>query len=764
MLFPKSFGELREMRRNNMYNMKTFETTVGGKKLSLQIGRLAPQTDASVLVQYGDTLVLATAVMGKQPTKLPYFPLLVDYEERLYAAGKIKGSRFIKREGRPTDEAILSGRLIDRSIRPLFDQRLKRDVQVVITILSIDKMNDPDFPAMIAASAALSISQIPWDGPVAAVSVGYKEEKWIVNPTMQDKENIDLELFVSGKDDQVIMIEAAGKEAPEDLMQQAFQKAIEEIKPLTAFLRDVQKQVGKPKANELLEEGITEEIRPLLKQVDEELKTFAEGMFTKIMEMPDKTSRNTKAKSMADEFAEHMKTKIEEIPAPVLDYAKNAMEEELGKQAHWHAVHKGIRIDGRAIDEVRPLSCEIGLLPRAHGSGLFNRGETQVLSVATLGAPGDKQTLDEMETEGEKDYMHHYNFPGFSVGEVKPMRGPGRREIGHGALAEKAMLPVLPKDKEKFPYTIRVVSETLSSNGSSSQASVCGSTLALMDAGVPITAPVAGIAMGLMTDPESNKFRVLTDIQGIEDHAGYMDFKVAGTNKGITAIQLDIKLGGISFEVCAEALKGAKIARTKILDMMSKVIAEPKKELSQYAPRIESFRIDPDKIRDVIGPGGKVINEIIDATNVDIDIEDDGLVMVTSVDAEMMQKALKWIQSIVKDVEVGEVYEGPVTQIVKDRNSGSEIGAIVELTPSKDGMIHISALSYERVPSVSSVVKVGDIVKVKVMGIDHEKGRIELSRKALIEPPAGYNPDNDRPSRPSRPHDRRGGGAPRRRF
>src|SRR3990167_2798470 len=740
---------------------KTFETEVAGRTLTIEVGKLAPQTNASVTVQYGDTMVLATAVMGKQPTRMPYFPLLVDYEERLYAAGKIKGSRFIKREGRPTDEAVLSGRLIDRSVRPLFNQALRRDIQVVITILSIDKVNDPDFPALMAASTALAISDIPWEGPIGAVAVAQKEGKWIVNPSMEEKAASELQLFVSGKDLEVIMIEAAGKEVAENAVADGLKMATGEIAKLTDFIRGIQKQIGKPKAANLLNEGLTAEETAALPATKAKAEAFAAKMFAEIMAMPDVVERGSRLKKARDEFAEALRAENAEISEAVLAYAQNEVDEAVGREAHSHVMKHDIRVDGRKTNQVRPLSSEVGLVPRAHGSGLFNRGETQVLSVVTLGGPGDKQTIDDMEGDSEKPYMHHYNFPGFSVGEVKPMRGAGRREIGHGALAEKALVQVLPKDKQVFPYTIRVVSETLSSNSSSSQASICGSSLALMDAGVPIKAPVAGIAMGLMTDPAGKAYKVLTDIQGIEDHAGDMDFKIAGTKTGITAIQLDIKLGGISLDICKDALSGAKTAREQILEVLTTTIAAPRAELSEYAPRIVSIQIDKEKIGEVIGPGGKVINKIIEETGVEIDIEEDGLVMITSTDAEMMKKAKKWVEDIVKDIQIGEVYEGEVVQIVKDRNSGSEIGAIVQLTPGKDGMVHISALSHERVPSVSSVVKVGDVVKVKVVDIDAERGRIGLSMKALTERPMNMPPDDrsdDRGPRRPRGDDRRRGG------
>ncbi|OGY78448.1 MAG: polyribonucleotide nucleotidyltransferase [Candidatus Kerfeldbacteria bacterium RIFCSPHIGHO2_02_FULL_42_14] len=727
-----------------MSEVHHFATDVGGKSLRLQIGKLAKQSNASVIAQYGDTMVLATAVMGKQPTSLSYFPLLVDYEERLYAAGKIKGSRFIKREGKPSDEAILSGRLIDRSLRPLFDQRLRREVQVVITILSIDKVNDPDFPAMIAASCALAISEIPWEGPIGAVALGYVDGNWIVNPSMEQKATAPLELFVSGKGSDVIMIEAKGHEVEEKLIEEGLKKSVEEIQKMTKFFKDIQNKIGKPKEMQLFTEGVTDEEKQQQKIIDAKLTKLLKDQYAVLMQSPNKEVRNRELQNIETTCVAQLQKELPEITETNIGYAKQEINAILELHATKYVIEKGVRIDERKASEIREISAEVSIIPRAHGSGLFTRGETQILSVATLGAPGDKQVLDEMEIEGEKSFMHHYNFPGFSVGEVKPMRGPGRREIGHGALAEKALLPVIPTDKSAFPYTIRLVSETLSSNGSSSQASICASSLALMDAGVPISAHVAGIAMGMMSDPKTGKHTLLTDIQGIEDHAGDMDFKIAGTRKGVTAIQLDIKLGGITLDVCKEALEGAKNARARILDLMESIIPAPRKELSIYAPRIESVRINPDKIREVIGAGGKTINKIIEETEVDIDIEDDGLVMITSTNAENLARAKAWIEEIVKEIEAGEIYEGKITQIIKDRNNGNDIGAIVQLTTMKDGMIHISEIAHERIRRITDVVNIGDQVRVKVLRVDHNTGRVELSRKELLENTQGTH---DRPER-----------------
>lgn len=731
-------------------SIKNYSLEIGGRTLSVELGKLAKQANGSCTVRYGDTVVLATAVMaGTIREGVDYFPLMVDYEEKLYAAGKIKGSRFIKREGRATDEAILTARLIDRSIRPLFKESERNDVQVVVTVLSYDQINQPDFPAIIASSIALGISPIPWNGPLAGVQVGRIENQWVLNPTIEAKAKSDLDLFVSGSKDEVIMIEAGAQEVLEADMYQGIEFAGKHLRKLVEFVESIIKDAGVPKAQVAIDEekeAIKNKVRA---KVDEVLaKENLENCFH-----PEKSK---------------MKAAIEEVKAKVDQVLKedNEVNKEMRAMgvamvdlALEHAFktlvleHKQ-RPDKRKFDEVRPLSAEVGLLPRTHGSGLFSRGETQVLSVVTLGAPGDEQTLDTMEESGTKKYMHHYNFPGFSVGEVKPLRGPGRREIGHGALAEKALVPVLPAD-EQFPYTIRVVSEVLGSNGSSSQASICGSSLSLMDAGVPIKAAVAGIAMGLVLDDnDKNKYQILTDIQGIEDHSGHMDFKVAGTRNGITAIQLDIKLGGISYQVVEETLAGAKVARNHVLDVMETAIAAPRAELSQYAPRITTLRIDPEKIRDVIGSGGKVINEIIEKCGVTIDVEQDGLVMITSTDEVGAQKAKEWIENIVKELAVGEIYEGEVVRIVTDKNSGAEIGAIVQLLPGKDGMVHISEVAYRRIEKISDVIKLGDKVKVRVQEIDKEKGRVGLSIKALLPKPEGYEEKprrdfSDRPRRPS---------------
>lgn len=726
-------------------SIKNFSLDLAGRTLSVEIGKLAKQAHGSCTVTYGDTVVLATAVSSATPREgVDFFPLMVDYEERLYAAGKIKGSRFIKREGRATDDAILTARLIDRSIRPLFKESDRNDVQVVITVLSYDGINNPEFPSVIAASIALGISPIVWGGPLAGLSVGHINGEWVINPTVEASAKSDLELFVAGSVDEVIMIEAGAQQVPESEMYKGIAFAGKHIRKLVEFIQGVIKDAGVKKNEPKIEDP---ETLALKNKVKAKVQAFLDAKDLSTCFHPDKSKMKLAIEAIKEELNQILKADNEvskDMRASGVASVDVALEIAFKKLV----LEKNQRPDGRAFDEIRSLSAEVALLPRTHGSGLFSRGETQVLSIVTLGAPGDEQTLDSMEEAGTKKYMHHYNFPGFSVGEVKPLRGPGRREIGHGALAEKALIPVLP-DNESFPYTIRVVSEVLGSNGSSSQASICGSTLSLMDAGVPIKAPVAGIAMGLVIDDnDKKKYKILTDIQGIEDHSGHMDFKIAGTSTGITAIQLDIKSDGISYEVVEETLRAAKVAREKILAIMAQAIAEVRPELSVYAPRITTLRIDPEKIREVIGSGGKIINEIIDKCNVAIDIEQDGLVMITSHDSEGAKRAEEWIRGIVKEIEVGEIYEGKVLQIITDRNRGTELGAIVELAPGKDGMVHISQISHERIAKVSDKLKLGDVVKVKVMEVDKEKNRISLSIKELLAKPAfGADESADRPAR-----------------
>ncbi|MFH1366988.1 MAG: polyribonucleotide nucleotidyltransferase [Patescibacteria group bacterium] len=746
-------------------SVQRFERELAGKKLIIETGKLAGQAHGSCTVQYGDTVVLATAVMSRNIREgIDYFPLLVDYEERLYAAGKIKGSRFIKREGRPSDDAILISRLVDRAMRPFFNQKMRNDVQLVITVLSVDQENDSDIISLIAASCALHLSSIPWNGPIACARVGQINGEWVLNPTYAAREKSAFDLVVAGTQDKVVMMEAKANETSEEVIIEGIVFAQKNLGTVIELMEEVRKKVGSEKITGDFE-GENEEEREAFEKVQGKVKDFAAGKIKELLKTKDKTKREEELTKLKEELDTVLK-EDNEVSKETRAKGLILLEELLDAEAKRIVLEDGVRVDGRALDEVRPLSAQVGLLPRTHGSGLFNRGETQVLSIVTLGSPGDEQTLDTMEESGKKRYMHHYNFPGFSVGEVAPLRGAGRREIGHGALAEKSLEPVLPS-KEDFPYTIRVVSEVLSSNGSTSQASVCGSSLALMDAGVPIKTPVAGIAMGIIMDEKSGKYKILTDIQGIEDHSGGMDFKVAGTENGITAMQLDIKVSGLNTQICKETLEAAKIARLKILDVIKGVIPAPRKELSMYAPRIYSLRIDPEQIREVIGRGGETINKIIDECGgrdvTKIDIEDDGLVLITAHNPEMGNKALEWVKNLTREVVIGEVHEGVVTQILKDRNNESkEIGAIVELFPGHDGMVHISEFSYQRINKVSDIVKVGDKIKVKVVDVDKERGRVSLSVKALSQAPAGY----DNFSRDS--HDSSGRGrrpfSPRKRF
>ena len=691
--------------------MKTFKKEIAGRELIIETGKLAGQTNGAVTVQYGDTLLLATAVMSdRQREGINYFPLMVDYEERLYAAGKIKGSRFMKREGRPTDEAVLSGRMVDRILRPLFNGRIRNDIQVVITILSVDQENDADFCAIIGASMALAISDIPWNGPVGVVRVAKVDGTIIANPTYDQRDKSKFEIIVAGKADKINMVEAGAKEALEADIIEAFKFAEQYIKDLTDFQIEIVSQIGKTKKEVKLVQAD--------KETEEAIRQFISTKAYDLNFNTPKAEIGMKREKFNKELKDFV---VEKFGEEIMSVARIIEEEETDALMHKSILEDGKRPDGRKMDEVRAISSEVGLLPRTHGSGLFNRGATQALTVATLGAPGDEQTLDGMEENGTKRFMHHYSFPAYSVGEVAPNRGPGRREIGHGALAEKALCAMIP-DKESFPYTIRLVSEILSSNGSSSMASVCGSSLSLMDAGVPIARPVAGIAMGLITG-KNREYKVLTDIQGPEDHYGDMDFKIAGTEIGINAMQMDVKLEGITVAIIEETLVAARKARMYIISIMNNSIDKSREDLSQYAPRITTLRINPDKIRDVIGPGGKIINEIIVATDVAIDIEDDGLVLITGKNAEGAKKAEEWIKNLTREIVVGEIFQGKVVKIM-------DFGAFVELLPGKDGLVHISELAEGRVEKVGDVVKVGDAIKVKVKEIDSQ-GRINLTHKGL---------------------------------
>lgn len=696
-----------------MQGARKWSLQLGGRELSIATGLLAGQANGAVTVQYGDTVVLATAVMSKEMSRITgYFPLMVDFEERYYAAGKIKGSRFIKREGRPSDDAILSGRAVDRTVRPLFNSRMRNEVQVVTTVLSIDGENDPDVVAMIAASAALTLSDIPWAGPIGAVRVGILGDGgFVLNPSSEERGASTLDLLVSGTHDKINMIECGANEIPEEKMTEAFRFGHEAIQKITDFIESVKKEAGREKRKAALLVG-SDAFEAKMKEYISSLG-LAEALYLR-----PKAAMAEKVAEIEAKAAEYAATNFPDEPhqAEVL----SLISEELSDEAlHTNILERDARPDGRKLTEIRPLASQVGVLPRTHGTGLFTRGETQVLTVTTLGAPGDEMVVDTMETDEKKRYMHFYNFPAYSVGEIKPMRGPGRREVGHGALAEKALIPVLPS-KEEFPYTIHLVSEVLSSNGSSSMGSTCGSTLSLMDAGVPIKKPVSGIAMGVITGKDG-RFKVLTDIQGLEDHYGDMDFKVAGTKDGITAMQMDVKIDGLTPDMLGIAIKQAKEARLEIMQVMLAAIPEPRKTMSPYAPRIITLHINPEKIRDVIGPGGKMINQIIDETGVSIDIEDDGSVFITSVDETSAKEAVEWVRNITREVIVGEMFQGRVTRIMN-------FGAFAEVLPNQEGLIHISELADHRVEKVEDIVKVGDVVAVIVKEIDAQ-GRINLSHK-----------------------------------
>ncbi|MPW25827.1 polyribonucleotide nucleotidyltransferase [Alkalibaculum sp. M08DMB] len=693
---------------------KVFKRMIAGRELVVETGELAQLTNGSVFLKYGQTNILVTATGSKEPKEgLDFFPLSCDYEERQYSVGKIPGG-FIKREGRPSEKAILSSRLIDRPIRPLFPNGFRNEVQVVATVMSVEQDTSPEIVAMIGSSIALSISDIPFNGPTGAVLVGLIDGKLIANPTMEQRENSDLHLIVSGTKDAIMMVEAGANEISEEIMLEAILFAHEEIKEIVSFQEEIVKEIGKEKMEITL-------FKPL-EDIEKEIREFATEKLVEAIQTKEKMERQEKIDAVNDSIAETFIEKYPDNKKDIKEVAYKMLKEQVRKMI----VIDKIRPDNRELDEIRPISCKVGKLDRVHGSGLFTRGQTQVLSVVTLGAMREIQILDGLsEEEVNKRYIHHYNFPSFSVGETRPMRGPGRREIGHGALAERALLPVIPSEEE-FPYAIRVVSEVISSNGSTSQASVCGSTLSLLDAGVPIKAPVAGIAMGLIK--EGDEVAVLTDIQGMEDFLGDMDFKVAGTSKGITAIQMDIKIHGIDEDVLRNALSKALTARLFILDKMIEVMPNFREELSEYAPRIISMEINPDKIRDVIGAGGKVINKIIEETGVKIDINDDGKVFIASTDSVAAQKAKKIIEDLTRQIEVGQVFLGKVARIMK-------FGAFVTLPGGKDGMVHISKLSHERVNQVEDIVKIGDEITVKVLEVDGQ-GRINLSRKDTLPDPS----------------------------
>ncbi len=693
---------------------RTFKTAVGGRLLQLEIGKVCEMANGQVMVRYGDSVVNVTCCCSDQPrADIDFFPLSCDYEERMYAAGKIPGG-FIKREGRPSERATLCSRLMDRPLRPLFPKGFYNDVTVVATVMCVDPDAPTEMAAMIGSSVALATSDIPWEGPTGSVIVGLIDGQFIVNPTAEQKELSEMHLTVAGTKEAIMMVEAGANEVPEDVVLDAIMFAHEEIKKIVTFIEEIVSEVGKPK-REI-------ELYKVSDEIDAEVRAFAVDKMKAAIKTQEKMERLANMDAVEVETKEHFAEIYPENQKDIAAVLYNITKESVRSMI----LDEEIRPDNRKPTEIRPIWCETGILPRAHGTGLFKRGQTQALSVATLGPMGDAQTIDGITDEVEKRYMHHYNFPPYSVGEARPMRSPGRREIGHGALAERALIPVLPS-VEEFPYAIRVVSEILSSNGSTSQASVCGSCLALMDAGVPIKRPVAGIAMGLIERVEedgSSKMCILSDIQGMEDFLGDMDFKVAGTEKGVTAIQMDIKVHGLSKQILKDALAQAHEGRMHIMQQMLDEIPEPRKELSPYAPRIISMQIDPDKIRTVIGPGGKTINKIIAETGVKIDIDDTGLIYIAAPDMESANAGVKQIELLTKDVEAGEVYEGTVTRIMA-------FGAFIEILPGKEGLLHISKMAKERVDKVEDVMNIGDVVKVKVTEIDSQN-RINLSRKELL--------------------------------
>lgn len=702
---------------------QVFSTEWAGQKLSIEVGQLAKQASGAALVRYGDTVVLTAAVGSKKPRPGDFFPLTVNYEEKMYSVGKVPGG-FLKREGRPSDKATLTARLIDRPIRPLFAEGFRNEVQITSTVFSVDQDCSPEMAAMLGSSIALCISDIPFDGPIAGVDVGLIDGKYVINPTPEQFGKSDINLTVAGTYEAINMVEAGAKEVSEEAMLEAIMFGHEEIKRLCKFQEEIVQAVGKEKRE--IELFVSDP------ELEAEVKAASEAKMKTAIKTEEKKAREAAIEDVKEEILETYKAKELEDEAAVLAEVVHILEMIEKDEMRRLISQDKIRPDGRKVNEIRPLSSETGLLPRVHGSGLFTRGQTQALSICTLAPLREHQIIDGLGTEEYKRFMHHYNFPQFSVGETGPRRAPGRREIGHGALGERALQYVIPSEEE-FPYTIRLVSEVLESNGSSSQASICGSTLAMMDAGVPIKAPVAGIAMGLVK--LGDDYTILTDIQGMEDHFGDMDFKVAGTKDGITALQMDIKIDGLSRQILHEALEQAKEGRLHILEHLNATIAGPRETLSPYAPKIVTLSIKPEKIKDVIGPGGKQINNIIDETGVKIDIEQDGTVYVASQDEEMNKKAIQIIEDIVREVEVGEIYTGKVRRIEK-------FGAFVELFKGTDGLVHISELAHERVGKVEDILKLGDEVKVKVIEVDHQ-GRVNLSRKALIEKKEGEETKSD---------------------
>lgn len=691
-----------------------FSCVVGGKTITVKTGRLAEQAGGSVTFSQGESALIAFTTMSKKPrVGLDFFPLSVDYEEKLYAAGRIPGS-FFKREGRPTTKAILTSRLTDRPLRPLFPKGMRNDVQVIISALSSDSVAHLDVLAVNAASAALTISNIPWNGPIAAIRVAYIDGKLVANPDITDMENSTLDLRVAGSKDAIIMVEASADEIPEAIMVKGLAFAHAEMQPIITMIEEMRAAVGKEKGEVVIK---ADSDNPMLEPVTAKM---GDRLFDIISTSPERHDRGTKIRALTDELVEHFTAEDPDVDVSQIHGVIQKMTKAIVRD---RILHDGIRPDGRKPEDIRELSSQVALWPRTHGSGLFRRGETQVMSIATLGMLKEAQRLDGLYPQDTSRYIHHYNFPPYSTGETWPMRGPKRREIGHGALAENALLPVIPSEEE-FPYTIRVVSEVLSSNGSTSQGSVCASTLALMDCGVPIKKPVAGVAMGLVFDDETGMYQILSDIQGMEDHLGDMDFKVAGTPDGITAIQMDIKISGLSMDLMTKALEQARVGRLEILDSMIAVIAEPRAELTKYAPRLISLKIDPEQIGAVIGKGGSTVRSIQEEFGVTIDIQEDGTILIGGIDGEKSQQALEYIEKMTKGAEVGEIYTGKVVKI-------TDFGAFIEVLPGVEGLVHISQLSPERVQSVDSVVKLGDEIMVMVTDVD-SMGKTRLSRKAVL--------------------------------
>lgn len=721
-------------------NDQTWSAQVGNQTIEFATGKLAAQAGAAIIATAGETVVLATATVAKTAREgLDFLPFMVDFEEKFYAAGKINGSRFIKREGRPSEKATVTSRLIDRPLRPLFPKTFRRDIQVIVTVLSLDDENDPDTLAINAASAALTrCVAAPFQGPIAAVRIGRVNNELVVNPTKTQMLTSDLDLVVAGTRERVMMLEAAANELPDELLFDAIKLAIEAIQPCL----DTQDQMA---AEAEVTTSVEEDV---LLSVYEVVKSRFNEPMRAVTLIVDQIERELAYDQLKAKIGEELEGELKQI-----DIAQ-AVEMLYNKLIRLNILEKDHRPDGRAITDVRPVSVEVGVLPRPHGSAVFQRGASQSLSVVTLAGPGAKQLIDTMDEDTSKRYLHHYNFPPYSTGETAPLRGVGRREIGHGALAERALVPVLPAE-EDFPYTIRVVSEITSSNGSTSMAATCGSTMSLFDAGVPLKKPVSGIAMGLVTNEDTSEFKVLTDLQGLEDFAGDMDFKIAGTADGITAVQMDTKIAGLTMPIVEQTIKQAKAGRLFILDQMLAVLPEPRAELSKYAPRISSVKIDPSKIGELIGPGGKIINGIIERCGgpeiTQIDIAETGMVTITSTDPEMGAKAVAEVEGITKEIEVGTIYDGEVVDIVKQRDTGKEVGALVQIAPGKTGMVHVSEISHQYLEKVSDTLKVGQKVRVKVMDVDTARGRIALSIKALQDRPAGSGGSDDRPRSPRPP-------------